>query len=443
MRMQRKFLFFLLVLLVPGLLLAGKPRKTRIDGKETDGLPGSGGENTSLDISLPIGLPLHYDEPIPSSEDNSSMSGVETKLEPQKIVYTFELRDDVGPPSWRQARAALEQAQAVKADVVLIHVNNYSGSLETADNIRRNLLRFEKPVLVYLDEKSKPGATALISLAADSIYMNPRARLGAATVTDKHGKPAPDHCQKYMRSLMRNTAEATSRNPNMAEAMASANALMFSAREAQSHSYCEGQATNMQEVLSMAGLNDYKVVQYTPDAFDRFIDLLLHPVIAFLLLLTIVCGTLCGLRARYTVFAFLAALFAGALYFFSNFVEDRTQAWELLLFAGSSALLLVSVTRNAKHFAAWWKTAGLLGMAAALSFAGVGSHAVYAPEALHETSDILDSLLFVGAAFGAGFLLFRLSPAERLKRFLQAPPERDEERLIQLPIRVEAGHSKA
>lgn len=438
--MRQRLILALFAVLVPGFLLAGLPRPKLNDGcdkSSTDpGAPSSAAaaDGPVLDISLPLGLPLHYDEPAVPTESGSTPTTSESK--PQKLVYTFELRDDIGPPSWRQAQAALREARSMKADVVLIHMNCFSGSLEEADNIRKNLLSFEKPVLVYIDDPKTSSGSTMISLACDSIYMSPKARLGAATVKDQSGNTAPTHYQQYMRSLLRNTAEATSRNPNTAEAMSkSAGALLLTAQEAVSSSYCEGQATSMQDVLRMAGLNDYKVVQYTPGAFDRFIDLLLQPAIAFVLLSVFFASLFSALRRRFIAFSLLFAFATVALYQFSNFAENRVQTREFLLL-GSGLLLLLWSSRIKSAPALWLKGLGLLLLVVALAFARIDSYPVFDPEALHQATDTLLSLAFVLSALALGFVLQQKWLRNAIRNFLVARPEKNPSELIQLPVNL-------
>lgn len=336
-----------------------------------------------------------------------------------KIVYQVDFRDDIGPPSWREAQAALRQARYMKADVILINMNGFNGSLETADNIRRNLLQFDKPVMVYLD-KPTTGAGTLISLAGDSIYMNPKSRMGSATVKDKSGKPAPGNYQRYMRSLLHHTAEATSHNPATAAAMNGiSHSISLNAREAQQNNMIEGQAASVDDVLRLSGYEDYKLVRYTPGTYERLINLLLTPAFTFLLLCSI---GLCMLRAvsgKKGIFPALLMNLLLALPFFGAYYEDgRTGLVEILAFAGISLSLVIMphLSRNVRRISA---AVLLLLVVFILSSSRVETHAAFDPAALYQTGELVQTLLITGGAFALAALIRWFAPLQRLSGFLR------------------------
>lgn len=425
---MRYRLFFLFLLLVPAAAWAGKPFPY-IDGDgfktPSDGIDGVERTESGTDISLPLGLPLSYDHLAPSGNDNTSMGGVTPapasgNTSGPKIVYRVDFRDDVGPPSWREAQAALRQARYMKADVILIHMNGFNGSLETADNIRRNLLEFDKPVMVYLD-KPTTGAGTLISLAGDSIYMNPKSRLGSATLKDKSGRPAPGNYQRYMRSLLHHTAEATSHNPVAAEAMGSGTtSRTLNPNEARQNNLIEGQAGSVDDVLRLSGYEDYKVIRYTPGAWERLISLLLTPGMSFLLLC---CMALCLFRFAFTpagkgltavLHLLLAIPFFGALY------EDaRADFMETGMYAAAALLLLFAplYPPRIRRVLVFTLLAACVYL---LSAARVETHAAFDPAALYTTGELLETVLFTGSAFLLAGLIRWFAPVQRLSAFLRS-----------------------
>jgi membrane-bound serine protease (ClpP class) len=130
-------------------------------------------------------------------------------------------------------------------------MDTYGGAVTDADEIRTRILESKIPVYVFIN-KDAASAGALISIACDSIYMAPGASIGAATVVNgTDGTAAPDKYQSYMRSMMRSTAEATGRNPQIAEAMVdeklviaglsdAKSVITFSVSEAIQNGFCEG-----------------------------------------------------------------------------------------------------------------------------------------------------------------------------------------------------------
>lgn len=143
---------------------------------------------------------------------------IQAQEKPAKI-YTFKIDKDIDPAMNRRVKIALEEAVNQKATLIIIEMDTYGGAVTDADDIRTMILESEIPVYVFIN-KDAASAGALISIASDSIYMAPGASIGAATVVNgADGAAAPDKYQSYMRSMMRSTAEATGRDPKIAEGM--------------------------------------------------------------------------------------------------------------------------------------------------------------------------------------------------------------------------------
>ncbi len=186
-------------------------------------------------------------------------------------IYKFDIKEEIAPPVWHKTKKAFREAREFKTNLILIHMNTYGGMLDAADSIRTTILNSEIPVWVFIDNNAA-SAGALISIACDSIYMRSGANIGAATVVDQTGKPMPDKYQSYMRSMMRSTAEASGRDPDIAQAMVdprfaiegitdTGQVLTFTAQEAMKYNFCEGIAESVNEVLDIAKINDYQIIE--------------------------------------------------------------------------------------------------------------------------------------------------------------------------------------
>jgi len=128
-------------------------------------------------------------------------TGTLLSQEKQKKVFTFAIDQDIDPAMNRRVKLALEQAEALQVDVILIEMDTYGGAVTDADEIRTRILESKIPVYVFIN-KDAASAGALISIASDSIYMAPGASIGAATVVNgADGAAAPDKYQSYMRSI--------------------------------------------------------------------------------------------------------------------------------------------------------------------------------------------------------------------------------------------------
>jgi membrane-bound serine protease (ClpP class) len=188
----------------------------------------------------------------------------------KKLVYKLNIKQEITPGMWRQTKQAFEAADTLGADIILIHMNTYGGTVIDADSIRTKILQSNIPVYVFIDNNAA-SAGALISIACDSIYMRPGGSIGAATVVNQTGQAMPDKYQSYMRSTMRTTAEAkgkvpvvegndTTYNgggiPRIAEAMVdpsiyiegvidTGKVLTFTSGEAVQYGFCDGLAENI------------------------------------------------------------------------------------------------------------------------------------------------------------------------------------------------------
>lgn len=275
----------------------------------------------------------------------------------KKLVYKLNIKQEITKGTWRQTLQAFNAADSLKADVFLIHMNTYGGTVLDADSIRTKILRSEIPVYVFIDNNAA-SAGALISIACDSIYMRPGGSIGAATVVNQTGAAMPDKYQSYMRSTMRSTAEAHGkdtlisgndtiykwrRDPLIAEAMVdprvfiegiidTGKVLTFTPAEAMENGYCEGIAENIDEVLHKVGIDDYSIVEYEPSWIEKIIGWLVHPMISGLLIMAIIGGIYFEMQTPGVGFPLGIAVLAAIAYFAPLYLEGLAANWEILVF---------------------------------------------------------------------------------------------------------------
>jgi membrane-bound serine protease (ClpP class) len=271
----------------------------------------------------------------------------------KKLVYVFKISDEIAKPVWYKTKKALKEASAMKADYILIQMNTYGGLLETADSIRTAILNTKIPVWVFIDNNAA-SAGALISIACDSIYMREGANIGAATVVNQTGEQLPDKYQSYMRSLMRSTAQATGRNPDIAQAMVdprihvegvndSGQVVTFTAQEAMKHGYCNAMAENIPGVLKKAGVASYTIHEQQLTATDSIIAFLISPLVAGILIVIIIAGIYFEFQSPGAAFPILIAIIAAMLYFAPHYLEGLAANWEIMIFVAGVILLAVEI----------------------------------------------------------------------------------------------------
>ena len=279
-------------------------------------------------------------------------TGTLLSQEKQKKVFTFAIDQDIDPAMNRRVKLALEQAEALQVDVILIEMDTYGGAVTDADEIRTQILESKIPVYVFIN-KDAASAGALISIACDSIYMAPGASIGAATVVNgADGTAAPDKYQSYMRSMMRSTAEATGRNPQIAEAMVdeklvvpglsdAESVITFSVSEAIENGYCEGEYPSQKAILEAQNLQSAQVIAYEEKTVDSIISFFLNPAVSGLLILLIIGGIYFELQTPGVGFPLAIAISAALLYFIPYYLNGLAENWEILAFVIGIILLVV------------------------------------------------------------------------------------------------------
>jgi len=285
------------------------------------------------------------------------------------LVYKLNIKQDITPATKRQVMQAFEAADSLEADIFLIHMNTYGGTVVDADSIRTKILQSDIPVYVFIDNNAA-SAGALISVACDGIYMRPGGSIGAATVVNQTGEAMPDKYQSYMRSTMRSTAEAHGkdtivtaendtiiewfRDPRIAEAMVdqsiyiagvsdSGKVLTFTPSEAIENGYCEGTAENVDEVLHKIGVDDYEIVEYQPSWIEKIIGFLVNPMVSGLLIMAIIGGIYFEMQSPGIGFPLGIAVVAAVLYFAPLYLEGLAANWEIILFVLGLILLALEI----------------------------------------------------------------------------------------------------
>lgn len=268
-------------------------------------------------------------------------------------VFSFDIKEMIAPPVWRTTKNAIESAEKDGYDLIIIHMNTYGGMLDAADSIRTKILNSKIPIYVFID-KNAASAGALISLACDSIYMAEGASIGAATVVNQQGEQMPDKYQSYMRSMMRATAEASGRDPKIAQAMVdpkvyvpgisdSGQVLTFTTSEAIKYNFCEQQAKSIEDVIEKSGIDNYEISRHELSATDKIIGFLINPMFSGVLIMIIIGGIYFELQTPGIGFPIAASVIAALLYFAPLYLEGLANHWEILIFVIGLALLAVEI----------------------------------------------------------------------------------------------------
>ncbi|MCH5245715.1 MAG: nodulation protein NfeD [Muribaculaceae bacterium] len=277
-------------------------------------------------------------------------------------VYRLNLDDEIGSTTWRYTRQALNEATQRKADMILVHLNTYGGSVLHADSIRTALLNYPRPVVAWIDNNAA-SAGALIALACDSVYIRSGGSMGAATVVNgTDGTAMPDKYQSYMRAMMRATAEHHGhtpdgkwrRDPIVAEAMVdsrvivpglidSTRVLTFTADEAVKWHFAEATAQSVDEVMTAVGVDNYRIDEYRPTWLDNLIGFFTSPGVQAFLIMIIIGGIYMEFHTPGLGFPAAASIIATILYFLPLTLTGIIAPWLVILFAVGVILIVLEI----------------------------------------------------------------------------------------------------
>ncbi|MCD7970837.1 MAG: nodulation protein NfeD [Alistipes sp.] len=285
------------------------------------------------------------------------------------VVYVLPIRESIMPSTARLVDKCFRESEELGADYVIIDMNTYGGLVDAADSIRTRILNHHVPVYVFINNQAA-SAGALISIAADRIYMRDGASIGAATVVDQTGAQVPDKYQSFMRGMMRSTAEAHGkvvdriergdtvwrwyRDPQIAEAMVDSSievpgliggdkVLTFSTEEAIRWHYCEGKASSVKQLLEQAGIEAAVIHEYKATTADRWLGFLTNPAFQGFMIMLIIGGIYFELQTPGVGFPLAVAVLGGLLYFAPLYVEGMLANWELIIFIVGVILILLEI----------------------------------------------------------------------------------------------------
>ncbi len=248
---------------------------------------------------------------------------------------------------------ALDDAQAADAALVVFHVDTFGGLLDAADEIRKAILSTETPTVAVVD-RNAASAGALITYAADKIVFVPGASMGAATAVNQTGEYAPEKIQSYTRGLMRATAEATGRDPRIAEAMVDeklsvpgvveeGQLLTLSSDEALRLGVADAVLPSVEATVEALGVADRVQEDHAATRAERVLRFLGSPALASLLLMMMMGGLYFELQTPGVGFAGAIALVGAALFFAPHYLLGLVESWEIALFVVGVSLLAIEI----------------------------------------------------------------------------------------------------
>lgn len=271
----------------------------------------------------------------------------------QPSVYRFSIREEINASAWRTTQQAYLKAEVENVDAILIEMNTFGGLVNFADSIRSRILSSPIKTIIYIDHNAA-SAGALISLACNKIYMTKGSSIGAASVVDGEGEIMPEKYQSYMRALMRATAEATNRDPRIAEAFVDPDVdvpglkekgklLSLTSGEAVRAGIADGEVKNINEILEIEGFRNAALISHQTTWVDSVIGFLTNPAVQGFLIVLIMGGIYFEMSSPGIGLPIIVALLSGLLYFTPLYIEGFAAHWEILLFIIGVILLALEI----------------------------------------------------------------------------------------------------
>ncbi len=334
---------------------------------------------------------------------------------------------DLGLPAYVDRH--LSEAEENGTELVILQVDTFGGRVDAAARIRDRLLSSKLPIVAFVDRRAI-SAGALISMAAQEIWLAPGATIGAATPVVMDGETmeaADEKMVSYMRGEMRSTAEARGHDPALAEAMVdrdiaiegvveAGKLLTLSADEALKLGLGKGSAADLPTLLQQLGLEKANRLSAEENWGESLARILTDPAVAGVLMSLAMLGIMVEL---YTPgFGLPGVVGLGCMgAFLLGHVSADLVGWEEALLIGVGGVLLFIEVFVTPGFGALG-VLGILSLVAGLILAMIGMPVDRAWELgmVGEAARVV--VLSVGAACAIMLVLAFFLPRRAFPRWL-------------------------
>jgi membrane-bound serine protease (ClpP class) len=311
---------------------------------------------------------------------------------PSRVVYVAPIEGmiDLGLAPYIQR--VLKEAEAAKAQAVVLEINTFGGRVDAAVQIRDALLGSKVQTIAFVNKRAI-SAGALISLAAHRIATAGGGTIGAATPVQMGGPggatlPTEEKTVSYVRKEFRSTAEERGRPAQLAEAMVDADIVIpdvvekgklvtLSTTEALKLKMADWRADSLEQVLEQAGLAGAEVRRASPNWAENVVRVLTQPLVSSLLVTVAMLGILIELRTPGFGIPGALGLTSLGLVLWGHWLAQLAGMEEMLLAAIGVLLLALEV-----FVIPGFGIAGILGILAllaglVLSMTGAGNTAQF------------------------------------------------------------------
>lgn len=272
------------------------------------------------------------------------------------VVVTVPIRGTVDLGFVPFVDRALDEAEAMGADAVVLDIDTLGGRLDAAVQIRDRVLASRVRTIAWVNPRAI-SAGAFVALSAEALAVSRGATIGAATPVALGAGGAATADEKtisYVRKELRATAERRGHPPEIAEAMVDAEVaipgviekgklLTLTSSEAVTLGVATLQASDMTELLRVSRLEGADVRVAEQNWAERALSIITAPLVGSLLLGLAFLGIFVELRTPGFGVPGLVGLACLALVFGGHWMVHLAGYEELLIVAAGAALVLLEI----------------------------------------------------------------------------------------------------
>lgn len=291
------------------------------------------------------------------------------------ITAVIEVKQTIETGLQSFLERALTEAEGFGANTVVLKINTFGGRLDAAIAIGELIRSSPLRTIAYIEGKAI-SAGSYIALNADEIYMERGSTIGAAAVVDGSGTQIQDSKVVSMWvSEMRSAAEATGRNPDVAQGMVdesfvvemseinrtkqAGEILTLTSKEAVLIGFAEAETESFDDWL--ASLKPNRVENIEPTLAEQLARFLTNPAVTTILFILGISGIFIELFVPGFGVPGIIGISAFGLYFLGNYVAGFAGTEHIVLFVAGVVLLLLEL------FIPSFGILGILGIAALMS----------------------------------------------------------------------------
>lgn len=335
------------------------------------------------------------------------------KTELAQKVISIKIDGSINPVSADYIHNSIVKAKNEKAECLIIHLNTPGGLLKSTRVIVSDMLESQVPVIVYVSPGGSHAGSAgvFITLAAHIAVMAPGTNIGAAHPVSMQAQMDTTMNEKVTNdaaAFIRTIAEKRNRNMEWAE-RAVRRSYSYTETEALEDSAIDMVVKNEQELLKLV---DGKIIElssgartlqtanatieaYEMSVWEKILDLLSDPNIAYILLLMGLYGILFELYNPGTILPGIVGVIALVLSFYSMHTLPINYAGlALIVFAIILFLLEIKIVSH-----------GLLAIGGIVSLL-LGSMMLIKSTSSMEVIKISRTVIFSATIVSALFFLF-------------------------------------